>query len=409
MSQACILEIKNMKLNNIFIAIIFVGILTSCQELWEKVPNPKQPTLVRFSSYNCSLNRNAAGKLLSDLADTNNLQAAKVAEIIQRSNADVIALLEFDYDAADQGIKLFQKNYLSIPHNGSMAVDYPYYYAAPSNTGILSGHDLNNDGKIALGDDGFGFGMYAGQYAFVILSKYPIDKNSIRTFQNFLWKDMPNAKLPKIPGNDSSYYNSKELEILRLSSKNHVDVPVMIDGNTVHVVVAHPTPPVFDGPEDRNGLRNHDENRLLSDYVKNESYLKDDKGINGGLKVGSKFVIMGDLNADPVDGESTDFPINQFIQNATISQDVLIGNLIPRSEGGKENNKRAGDKNDPSYDTAFWGLRVDYILPSANMKVKATGIFWPTSNDPLFRLVKQIEFANTASDHLLVWTDVVVK
>ena len=36
-------------------------------------------------------------------------------------------------------------------------------------------------------------------------------------------------------------------------------VTIQIDGKTVHFLTSHPTPPVFDGPEDRNGTRNGDE------------------------------------------------------------------------------------------------------------------------------------------------------
>lgn len=81
----------------------------------------------------------------------------------------------------------------------------------------------------------------------MIYSKHPIDTDNIRTFQEFLWKDMPGALLPVDPedadgnGDTSSWYTAEELDVLRLSSKNHVDVPVLIDGETVHVLAAHPT------------------------------------------------------------------------------------------------------------------------------------------------------------------------
>ena len=55
--------------------------------------------------------------------------------------------------------------------------------------------------------------------------------------------------------------------MFRLSSKSHWDVPIRIGRETVHFLVSHPTPPVFDGPEDRNGTRNHDEIRFWADYV----------------------------------------------------------------------------------------------------------------------------------------------
>ncbi|MEZ4950428.1 MAG: hypothetical protein R2784_13730 [Saprospiraceae bacterium] len=64
-------------------------------------------------------------------------------------------------------------------------------------------------------------------------------------------------------------------------------------------MISHPTPPVFDGKEDRNGKRNHDEIRLWKDYIQNAAYLKDDNNRTEGLEKDAHFVIMGDSNADP--------------------------------------------------------------------------------------------------------------
>ncbi|CCH69661.1 hypothetical protein BN10_300002 [Phycicoccus elongatus Lp2] len=43
----------------------------------------------------------------------------------------------------------------------------PYFFTAPSNTGIPSGFDLNNNGVVGGGDDDFGFGLFPGQYGMV--------------------------------------------------------------------------------------------------------------------------------------------------------------------------------------------------------------------------------------------------
>ena len=98
---------------------------------------------------------------------------------------------------------------------------------------------------------------------------YPIDPTGIRTFQKFLWKDMPGARLPDDPATPApaDWYSPAELNVFRLSSKSHWDLPVLIDGKVVHFLTSHPTPPVFDGPEDRNGTRNFDEIRLWADYI----------------------------------------------------------------------------------------------------------------------------------------------
>lgn len=152
---------------------------------------------IRFSQFNASLNRGAEGQLIQDLSTPENTQAKSVAEIIQRTNPDVLLINEFDYYEPDpyKAVELFQKNYLSVSQNGADPTEYRYAYIAPSNTGISSGFDLNNDGTVVTdpgtrgyGDDAFGFGEFPGQYGMLLLSKYPIDTENLRTFQTFYGK-----------------------------------------------------------------------------------------------------------------------------------------------------------------------------------------------------------------------------
>ena len=246
---------------------------------------------VRFATFNASLNRGAAGQLVTDLSTPDNAQAQTVAEIIQRSRPDVLLVNEFDFVAGGEAAELFRENYLEVSQNGARPVRYPYYFVAESNTGIPSGFDLNNNGTVGGGDDAFGFGAYPGQFGMAVFSKYPIDYRHIRTFQHFLWKDMPGAMLPDDPATPGSadWYSPEELDVFRLSSKSHWDVPIDLGRKTVHFLVSHPTPPVFDGAEDRNGTRNFDEIRLWADYVrggKKAAYIYDDDGRYGGLRRG---------------------------------------------------------------------------------------------------------------------------
>lgn len=369
---------------------------------------------VRFATFNASLNRNAEGELVRDLTTGTNQQAKTVAEIIQRANPDVLLINEFDYVEGGKAAELFRDNYLRVGQGGANPVDYPYYFTAPVNTGVPSGFDLNNDGRTGTADDAFGFGLFPGQYGMVIYSKYPIDTAAIRTFQHFLWKDMPGALLPDDPatGTPGGWYSPEELGVVRLSSKSHWDVPIRLSHNkSVHFLVAHPTPPTFDGPEDRNGKRNHDEIRFWADYVtsgKSASYIYDDAGTRGGLKQGERFVIVGDYNADPLDGDSVNGAINQLLDNHRINS-----RLIPTSAGAPEAAQLQGKTNlthrgNPRYDTADFSeppgnLRVDYVLPSKNVPVTDGGVFWPTSSDPLSRLTGTYPFPS--SDHRLVWID----
>ncbi|WP_116950868.1 endonuclease/exonuclease/phosphatase family protein [Jiangella endophytica] len=360
---------------------------------------------IRVATYNLSLNRAVEGELEADLASGADTQAQAVAEVIQRTRPDVILLNEFDYVEGGVAADLFRADYLEVGQGGADPIEYPYAYVAPSNTGLPSGFDLNNDGTVGGGDDAYGFGLFPGQYGMAVLSKYPILEDDVRTFQNFLWKDLPGALLP--PG----WFSPEELEVVRLSSKSHWDVPVQVGRRVVHVLVSHPTPPTFDGPEDRNGRRNHDEIRFWAEYVGpgRANWIYDDEGGRGGLTPGSSFVILGDQNSDPVDGDSVPGAIQQLLEHPRIVDP------LPTSDGAPEAAVLQGGANathggDPRYDTADFAdtapgnLRADYVLPSRQLRTLGAGVFWPVRSDPLSRLTGEFPFPT--SDHRLVWVDV---
>jgi hypothetical protein len=383
---------------------------------------------VRFATFNASLNRGAAGQLVSDLSApfdpalpdaavrARRQQAANVAEIIQRVRPEVLLINEFDFDSA--AVPLLQANYLGIGQNGAAPIQYPYSFIAPSNTGVQSGFDLDNDlVTVNDPDDALGFGFFPGQFGMLVLSQHPIRTDEVRTFQEFLWKDMPGNLIP--PG----FFDPAELDVVRLSSKSHWDVPIEIDNKVVHFLVSHPTPPVFDGPEDRNGRRNHDEIRFWADYVQpgaKSSYIYDDDGTFGGLTPGARFVIAGDQNADPLDGDSVAGAINLLLGSPHID-----ARFVPESLGAPEaarlqSGANASHRGDPRFDTADFAdnapgnLRVDYVLPSKR-GLKAAGgfVFWPVQSDPLFRLTgvftPSLPGGFPSSDHRLVALDVQVQ
>ncbi|MEI8606677.1 endonuclease/exonuclease/phosphatase family protein [Pseudoalteromonas sp. B160] len=336
---------------------------------------------------------------LVNALQTNHPQIKNIAEIIQRIRPDILLLNEFDYVSKAQGIDYFKTHYLAKSQNKQPAIDYPYSYVGPVNTGLKTPFDLDNDGQATgIKGDAFGFGFFEGHYGMAVLSRYPIDFDKIRTLQTFKYKDMPNAKMPIDPTTGENWYNNEEWQALRLSSKSFWDIPVTVKGKTLHVIASHPTPPVFDGAEDRNGLRNHDEVRLIKDYIASADYLYDDHDVKGGLAEKSRFVIVGDLNAAPEGDKKRPDTTNQLLKNSLINSQ-----FTPTSKGAKTT---YSEKYAAAY-TAYWQARADYVLPSTyGIEVHDGGVFWPTKSSELYRLIKD---RNASSDHRMVWLDISIK
>ena len=360
---------------------------------------------IRFASFNISFYRSEAGQLKRELSDGNSESPKKIAEIIQRIRPDVILLNEFDYDSAGKGIEGFQNNYLAVSQNGNPPIQYRFSFSAAVNTGVDSKLDLDGDGVLGTANDAFGFGRYPGQYGMVVLSKFEIVEPDIRTFRNFLWKDMP-ARLVPYKQNKQPFYAPKIMEHFRLSSKSHWDIPIRAQGKTIHFLAAHPTPPVFDGPEDRNGCRNHDEIRFFADYITEgkSDYIYDDQGRYGGLGQDELFVLAGDMNADANDGDSTNNAASLLTKHTRINDSTP-----PVSSGGKfyaeiQGGVNVDQKGNAAWDTSDFGdsnvgnLRLDYCLPSSNFKIESSGVFWPKPPEAGSDLID-------ATDHRLVWLD----
>ena len=430
---------------------------------------------VRFATFNSSLSRESPGELLDAMRDGGDAKAKAVAAVIQAARPDVLLLQEFDhgpgYDEDGEALQLFQQNYLMVPQQQNLeSIEYEHVYLVPSNTGVPTGVDLNGDGLIAptkgaeVGTDAYaadahGWGKFPGQYAFVILSKYPIDRENVRTFGDLLWRDMVGDHMP------TDYYDEAARDVLRLSSKNHADVPIRVGGGTVNVVAAHPTPPVFDGLEDRNGRRNHSEITLLRWIIEtadpdDADYPPptDDAGRSDRLP--RPFVVMGDLNADRWDGERYDPAPVEFSADGErrlepgpatrpqtfvplpeverpdeqrpdsvvvdaphaverlLRSTAIISNFAVAGPGGTAAAREQGGVNlthrgKPQADTADWNdadpgnLRVDYVLPSADLKVVDGGVLWPAPDQPLMGV--DLATVEAASDHRLVWVDVEIE
>lgn len=360
---------------------------------------------VRFATFNIAMGLEGQGEMALALKSGEDQRLRAVAAILQLIRPQVVLLNEFDFDPDVDAAELFNRNYLRVAAGGGRPIDYPYSFRAAVNTGVDSGLDLDGNGILGEPADAWGFGRFPGQYGMLILSRLPIKVEKVRTFQTLRWAEIPDARRPFEAGG-APFHPDAIWKALRLSSKSHWDVPLLARGRIIHLLASHPTPPVFDGAEDRNGKRNHDEIAFWVRYVAEPAaaWIVDDQGAPGGLAAGSAFVIAGDLNADPADGDSLPAAIGQLLQHPAIN-----AACTPRSEGGAETAFVQGGVNlrqrgEAAADTADFNdeaagnLRLDYLLPSRGLEVRGCGVFWPALNKAGHGLVR-------FSDHRLVWMD----
>jgi len=328
------------------------------------------------ATWNADLTRKGPGLLLQDIRRGEDPQIAAVVQGVVALDADVLLLTGIDYD--HQGVALNALADLLT----KAGTPYPHRFALRPNTGMPTGLDLDGNGYLGDARDAMGYGRFAGAEGMALLSRLPINAQGAVDHSAYLWADLPGAMLPPT-------MPEPHRAMQRLPTTNHWQVPVTLPGGRSLTVMAWlATPPVFDGPEDRNGRRNHDEAMFWVHLL------------NNALPVpppDTPFVLMGDGNLDPADGDGLRAGISTLLAHPALQDPE------PRGTHGRTEPAHAGD---PALDTADYGptgpgaLRVDYVLPSADLPVTAAGVLWPGADDPLAANLR------TASRHAPVWVDV---
>ena len=321
-----------------------------------------QADTLRIATYNTELQRDGPGLFLRDLARGGDEQIDAVLAVIAAADADVLALQGIDYDLTGEALQRFAK-----------AAGYRYHFALRPNTGMDTGLDMDGDGRLGGPRDAQGYGRFSGQGGMAVLSRFPIDADNVQDLSALLWVDAPAPLLPEVGG--TPFPSAEAQAAQRLSTTGHWVVPIVAPDGLFHLMTFHASPPVFDGPEDRNGKRNHDEILLWTHVL---------SGVVGTPPPGP-FVIAGDANLDPVDGQGIKDAITTLLAFPEV-QDVA-----PRG---------FSDTDTVDWDDPVPGdLRVDYVLPSTHWTVKDSGVLWPAPGDPMAETVEM------ASRHRLVWVD----
>ena len=331
---------------------------------------PVAAETLRVATWNVGLDRKGPGLLVQDLDRGEDPQIAAIVRVLVALDADVILLTSVDYDRGGVALRLMAERLAAA------GMDYPHRFAFRPNTGTQTGLDVDGNGRVGDPRDAQGFGLFSGQGGMALLSRLPVDEGGARDFSGFLWRDLPGGL-----GTD----RDELAAVQRLATTGFWDVPVATASGPLHVLAWHATPPVFDGAEDLNGRRNHDEAmfwiRLLDDALPMEP-------------PPAPFILLGDANLDPVDGDGLTAGISALLAHPAL-QDPR-----PKGSHGRE---EPGHKGDPALDTAlydFGGLRVDYVLPSAGLTVAGAGVLWPPADDPFAETLAK------ASRHAPVWVEV---
>lgn len=303
----------------------------------------------RIATYNTELGRKGPGLLLRDLQANKDPQIAAVLQIITHAHPDILLLQGVDHDPQGRALNAFSERLADL------GVWYPHTFALPPNAGQRLGANAVQS-----------YGPFTGAGGMALLSRYPILTEAVQDFSSLIWADQPWATLP------AGLPHARQQ---RLSNMGHWAVPIALpDGTQFSLLALHASPPVFDGPEDTNGLRNGDELRLWQHVL---------DGLYGVPP--RRFVILGDLNNDPTRGEGLKRPLNELLT------DPRLQFLPPKGAQGAA-----------TVDWSAIGLgpmQVSYILPDRDWQVTDAGVLWPDADHPM------AQAAETASRHRLVWMD----
>lgn len=331
---------------------------------------------LRVASYDVDLARDAPGLLLHELGQKPKPPLAAAIAVIQAARPDVLLICDFDHDLRGKALEAF----VALLRRGEDGIDYPHSFDAPVNAGIDSGLDLDGDGKRLGWDDALAWGRFPGNGGMAILSRYPLDSAAARTFRALRWEDLPGALLP-VRADGTAFPSAEGRARLPLSARAHWDVPVLLPGGGVlHLLAAYPTPPLHDGPERANARRNNDEIGFWVRYLDGVAFA-DDQGRTAAAPDGP-LIVLGDLNADPGAGAGLRDALKRLLAHPRL-QDPGAGQSTASFRG------KSGPRK----------LRLDYVLPSRDLRVKDSGVVWPEAGAALAEAVA------AGPAHRLVWVD----
>ncbi len=322
----------------------------------------------KIATYNTELSQDGPGLLLRALETRRLPQVEAVLATLAAADADILILQGIDWDLEHAALTALTTRL------SELGMDSPFTFSREPNSGSATALDMNGDGKRATAADTQSYGAFRGAHGLAVLSRFPLQTEEARDLSTLLWHELPDANLPT-HADDTPFPSREAQSIQRLSSTNHWILPVKIsEASQINLVVFHATPPVFDGPEDRNGKRNRDE-LLLLQKILDGSY---PPPIDGPI------ILVGDANLDPDKGAGQKQAIRELLAHPRLQDTRPHGEI---HQNATVNWQQTGP------------MRVDYVLPETSLETVRSAVLWPKD---------QTHPAHSASRHYLVWVEIVI-
>ena len=351
---------------------------------------------LRIAAYDVELSRRGAGQLLHDLGkDRDDPRLESVLAAIDAARPDVLLISGFDHDLNGRALDAFAR---LLRRRG---IDFAHRFTGPVNAGEDSGLDLDGDTLLRGWADAHGWGRFPGNGGMAVLSRLPLDTAGARTFRTLRWAGLPGAE-PPVDEERQPWPSIEAAALRRLSSRSHWDLPVMLPhGGRLHLLTAGPTPPLYDGRERSNKLRNRDELRLWSLYLDGVA-LTDDAGLSAAAPA-DPVVVLGDFSVDPADGAGLRDGIGALLAHRRLQDPEPASPGAALASGTGRNQRHRGpaalDTADLKDEDGPGNLRMDYVLPDARLMVTGAGVVWPADGE-------LAEILAGGPAHRLVWVDI---
>lgn len=339
------------------------------------------------------------------LLDEDAPQLVAMAQVLDRFRPDILSINELQFDienvpeaglpgapsTVQPGDACQAKNARRLAdrlHALNPELRYDYAVVAMGNSGVefQTTEEVADNFKVRPDE-------FLGRYSLGLISRYPILHDQVRVLHDLAWHDLPGNSIDAIR-------EDLDIEVPEgywLFEKAIVVVPIDVNGSILHVVLLHP---MTSGFHPMNPYRNHDELRALQLWLAGEL---DAPGWEP-LPEDAMFVLIGDWNVDPEDGDGDRASLPQVLSSPRVVTHFPEGEGGTKGVNPRRNTFLSGCGREDG--TLPWNpqnkmqMQLDYMLPSTTIgQPTESGIFWPTYPSEDWNL------ACRASDHRLMWED----